>query len=560
MKKLIIAVNSFLLCLFIAACFSCGKDPVVTIPEIDKGIIETLPGQDINSVQKDNGAIGIQLDARAIAKKGYQPSIADITVKATTGDFSKMGISIDEYTNMANHSIQVDDLTEAQEKELREGVDLTITIKDANNQVIETEELTKTSFTPSPAEIFLEGKSLTDLTPPVSIRSDVPHYIQIYTEDFSGIRGGINNSNYYRTDSRESYAHMKFAQEINYENDVSTLFYLEQIAGKPGVYSIARHDGNNKHYLHIKPKNKLLGIQNRENIRINGGNTDVNKFPNYQFKIEKKEEGGYTFTPLSTGHPIVTWGPGREGGGLTSKPLDEWDGYYTVYFRIISFDIDWDMQALDTRYEEPILPASNTASAFNSTLKNCSSGSLVQTVGQSESRTSVRKFSWEESMSVATKTTVGLQVTASLEVKTRFFGKPATVGISATGKYEHTKETTATSTRSTGLETKETVTISTERSITVPSKKATQVTDLYQTYENVRIPFVQRFRVRGTYANGSALTGEEVRSQFHFNGFSGVVTDAGPDFIEVTVKGATTVDQLIDTRTSAEDVVTNCGG
>jgi len=69
---------------------------------------------------------------------------------------------------------------------------------------------------------------------------------------------------------------------------------------------------------------------------------------------------------------------------------------------------------------------------------------------------------------------------------------------------------------------------------------------------------VQRFRVRGAL-EGNALSGEEIMSQFHFNGFNGIVTEVGSDYIEVNVKGFTKVDKLIDTETSAEDVQTSCG-
>ena len=48
-------------------------------------------------------------------------------------------------------------------------------------------------------------------------------------------------------------------------------------------------------------------------------------------------------------------------------------------------------------------------------------------------------------------------------------------------------------------------------------------------------------------------------SQFHFNGFNGIVSEVGSDYIEVNVKGFTKVDKLIDTETSAEDVQTSCG-
>ena len=82
---------------------------------------------------------------------------------------------------------------------------------------------------------------------------------------------------------------------------------------------------------------------------------------------------------------------------------------------------------------------------------------------------------------------------------------------------------------------------------------------MYQSYENVRVPYVQRFRVKGTYQeDGEDLTGEEILTQFSFNGFNGVVTEVGNNYIEVTVRGNNVIDRLIDTKTVADDTPADC--
>ena len=225
------------------------------------------------------------------------------------------------------------------------------------------------------------------------------------------------------------------------------------------------------------------------------------------------------------------------------------------------FDIDWDIQSIGYRSLQPVLLPSQTSFAFNSTLVNCSSGELTQVVGVSESRESKSVTGWEESMSVSSSSEASVSVTIGAEVETSFFGNSGTASTSVTGSYTTTTSRTKTQTLSGSLEQTETVVVSSERTITVPPGKATLVSDIYQSYENVRIPFIQRFRIRGDYQeDGKSLTGEEILTQFSFNGFNGVVTEVGGDYIEVTVRGTNIIDRLIDTRTVAEDTPANCSG
>jgi hypothetical protein len=558
-KSLRRILNIFLIALLIAST-GCSKDPV-TPPDIEagnpgNGEIETGPGIDLESVEKDNGELGLMVNAREITKKGYNTAFADILVEASTGNFSQIDLPIDEFTNLAALRLEIDDLTEEQEAELREGVDLVVTVKDDSKNVLEILNFTKTSFSDSPVELLMEGEELEDLTDVVKFKSDIPYYIQFYNADGTVIAGGPDNRAFTNSASLAEKIKLRDISNINYENDTSTAFFFEELSGQSGVFSFGIRDNNgDKLYAYIEGSSEgTLNIQTRANRIKNGVDTNTSDFPNYQFHIEKVGQGMYTISTVLPNLGKATLK--RNNTKFVTKDLS----ISTTYFRIISLDIDWEVQELETRYTQPILPPTNTDAAFNSTLRNCSSGELIQTVGQAETLTSTTFTAWEDTFSVSTTDTYSISATVSAEVEGNFFGNKATVGVEVTGSYEFSKTETETNTKSGGLENSRSVTVSTERSITVPPQRATQVSDLYQTYRNIKVPFVQRFRIRGDFQeDGSPLSGEEILTQFNFNSFSGVVTEIGSDFIEVTIRGTNTIDRLIDTRTSADNVEPNCG-
>ena len=544
------------------AASGCSKDSETpTDPEIATpvdGEIETGPGIDLESVEKDNGEIGLMVNTREIARKGYEAAFADIEVGASTGDFSQFDVPVDPFTNIASIRLEIDDLTAEQETELKDGVDLVVTVKDASKEILEVSNFTKTSFTDSPNELMMEGAELADRTDVIRFRSDIPYYIQLLNDDGTAVVQGAVNTNYLSTTSISESIDLRSVADIDYDVDTSTAYYFEEIPGKTGVFSIGVRDGNGgKLFAYIKgDASGTLNIQTRENRRINGSDTNTTANIGYQFRIEKAGLGVYT---ISTESPSFGLGPLKRIGGNARLGIN--GGGSPAYFRIIALDIDWEVQELETRFTQPILPPTNTDAAYNSTLRNCSAGPLVQTVGQAETLTSTTFTAWEDTFSMSTTDTYSIATTVSAEVEGTYFGVTATVGVETSGSYAFSKSATQTNTRSEGQESSRSVTISTERSITVPPQRATQVSDLYQTYRNIKVPFVQRFRVRGDFQeDGSALNGEEIVTLFNFNNFSGVITEIGTDFIEVTVRGTNTIDRLIDTRTSADNVPPNCGG
>ncbi|AXT62012.1 hypothetical protein D1816_17155 [Aquimarina sp. AD10] len=520
-----------------------GEQP---IPEI-----EQLPGIDLKEFETDAGEIGISISARTIARKGYKPTTADITVTATTGNYSQK-IPFDQFNNTANLSLKNENLSDEAKTELKNGVALTIKIFDETNTELASSEISKLSFTSSPIAQEITADALEDLYAKVSIREDVKHFMQLATANSDEIYGAPNSTLYTNTVLLNTPIIISQLADLDYNSENTGLFTtyrFVQVPGEEGVFTIAVHNGDDIHYLYIVPANSELRIQSKANLIRNGGN-NTGIPPNYKFKIDKVETGLYTITPTFTGNPLFLLGDRLNARNNNVDP---------AYFRILSFDIDWDIQPIESKFMRPILPPSRTSEAYNSTLRNCSSGNLQQTVGRSESLETKEILGWEESMSVSSSQEYSVSVTIEAEVSTKFFGAGGSVKSSVTGSYVFSKSRTNTSTRSGAFEESRSTQISTERTQQVPPKTAITVADIYQTYENVRIPYVQRFRIKGTYQeNSEALTGQEITTQFAFNNFTGVITDIQDDYIEVTVRGTNIINRLIETETISRDIAGAC--
>ncbi|SHJ53894.1 ETX/MTX2 family pore-forming toxin [Aquimarina spongiae] len=528
----------------------CSKDDGNELPPPTTGV-EELPGIDLEEFETDLGAIGISINARDIARKGYRPTTADITVTATTGDYSQK-ILFDEFNNLATLSLKNEDLSEEAQAELKDGVPVSVRVLDKNENELATKSITKLSFTPSPSEEHIPADKLEDLYAKVNLREDVRHYVQIVNQDSNEIYGAPNSIFFPNTVLLNTPIIASKLADLDYNSENTetfTTYRFAEVPGEEGVFTIAVHNGDDIHYLYIVPANSELRIQSKANLIRNGGN-NTGAPPNYKFKIEKVEAGLYTITPTFTGNPLFLINDRLNAGNTNSQP---------AYFRILSFDIDWDIQPIESKFMHPILPPSATSEAYNSTLRNCSSGTLQQTIGRSESLETKEVLGWEESMSVSTTQEYSVSVTIEAEVSTKFFGAGGSVRSSVTGSYSFSKSRTNTSTRSGSFEETRTTEISTERTQEVPPGTAITVADVYQTYENVRIPYVQRFRIKGNYQEDSkALSGEEITTQFAFNSFTGVITDVQSDYIEVTVRGTNLINRLIETETISKDIEGAC--
>ncbi len=236
----------------------------------------------------------------------------------------------------------------------------------------------------------------------------------------------------------------------------------------------------------------------------------------------------------------------------------------TVYaelrtWRVVSTSVEWNVTNIGTSFLEPILPEAQTGFSFNSTLTNCGSGSLSQTVGVNTSESNSRTVGWEEKLSMSTSNTVDISATVSVGFEAKFFGTGGSYEMSLTAGYSHSWSSTSENSNWQDQSNEEVTTLSSERTVSVPSGKASLVYDVYQFYPNTKVNFAQRLRVEGVDSStNTPLTGEEIRTLFYFNKFNGVITSIEPNSIVITLKGTVNLDKIIKTESDVQDVPANC--
>ena len=140
------------------------------------------------------------------------------------------------------------------------------------------------------------------------------------------------------------------------------------------------------------------------------------------------------------------------------------------------------------------------------------------------------------------------------------FGNGGSVTGEVSAGLEVSVEASSSSTVGTESSISETNTFFSNRTVTVPAGSASLIYDAYQTYSNVRVPYVKRLRLKGSQNdNGSgSLTGQEIATQLRVTSFSGVITNIGSDFVEITIQGNMYMDNIVDTLTEVQDVAANC--
>jgi len=542
-----------LLCLFILTA-ACSKDDSPIDPGNNGQVEVTSSNIQLDEFETDEGEIGISISARDIAKKGYKPTTAEISIQSASNIEDKT-ITFDEFNNLASLSFKNEDLNDTIEDELKEGVPLDVTVKDENGNVLATENYSKLSFKSSPEAQEIDANDLDDLFAEVSLKEDLDYYVQVIDEN-NVVFGAPASQRYEDINNRATDIRFR-SSPLDYTNDAEVLedfttYRFAKIPNNDDYFSISVHNGDDIHYLYMDG-NGRLNIQSKANLNLNGGNTIVADFNNYWFRIKKQGPGLFKIIPRGTENPLIN----SDSNFVTASNSDPED---PTYFRILLFNIDWNIEAKESKILSPIMPPNGTQSAYNSTLKNCSTRSgLAQGISEDTRITTTQTAGWEETMSVATTNSAGVSVTISHEAETKFFGVGGKTSGSITGNYQYTKTRTETNTKSGSMSTEKSVEVSVKRDVTVPPGAAISVADVYQQYQNIKVPFIQRFRISGKYQeDNSDLTGQQILTQFAFNSFSGVVTDVQDKFIDVTVRGTTTIDRLIKAQTEIRDIPGAC--
>ena len=498
------------------------------------------------------GDVGMVLDTRELAKKGYHPVKAQLNVQGTTADFSQT-IDLDPYSFMGQIKVPVEDLSEADLDILKNGVEVIAKLFDAGGAEIFAETFTSVLFKSDPNPTSCHANEKTDLNTQVNLIADTPYYIQAVTyennqvvpENRAAFRR-ILESDFLNPINAVYNDLLSMTSTIEFTSDEeNSSFFFEAIEGKTNHFNV-KHQASDS-YL----KSALMKLGDSD-LGYNGIKVGFEKTDrlNQQFVLHKVGNGIYRMTDAYF-EPIEV----SSGVGLTVGE----DNGTELFIRLVPMNIDWEVQEIQTHYLEPLLPAAQNGFSYNSTLINCGSGPLEQTIGKSETVETNTTVGWEESFSFMSSNTSSYSMTLGMEVEGKFFGNGAKYTAEATASSQFT--TQSSTEKSNWNEATDTTseTFFSERTITVPAKSAVLAYDAFQRYDNIKVNVVQRVQVKArNQANNQALSGKEIVTQFHFNGFNGVITLIGPDYAEVTIRAVATMDKIFKSKSDIQEVAANC--
>ncbi|NKI32494.1 hypothetical protein [Croceivirga thetidis] len=550
-------INRYSIWLVLLIAMACSKDETSEPIDPEGQLEETQSNVDTDEYERDEGQLGLGISVRSLKQKGYAPTKAIISILEgdKAGDYE---VEIDQNTFLATFSFENKDLSESEKNGLEDGVALKITVENELGEVLAVYTSTRYSLMSSPEEIEVDDSTKADINP-IVLNPEVDYYLQILNADLTAVFGAPSATLRTSTTNFATEVKVRSSEDLDYVNDTQetipfTRFRFETVDAENNIFNIYNPNGAKKHYLYMDGNNRL-NVQSEANYSNNNGNTpDAASRANYQFKIEKVDTGKFVIAPETTNIPLIA---SASLASITSQVVEN-----PSHFRILNFEIDWSIQSRKTSFLAPILPPSQTIAAYNTALKNCGSGPLTDVVGVTESLTRTDTYSWSESIQVATSVEASLSTTISstieTSVNTQFFGASNSVTASVTAGLSVGHTTTETRTETNETTTSESIKLASERTITVPPGRGTTAADIYQKYENIRIPYVQKYEIRGNYQDGSKLSGLEIMSQFNFNGFSGVVNEVGIDFIDITLRGTSVISHLVSREIVTRDIPDAC--
>lgn len=530
-----------LMCTLLLFFLGCSKDD--DEPVLGNGQIEEVNGISVDDLDNYGGDLGLLINTRDLVKKGYTPTKVNITTTATQGNYDQE-LNIDSFTNIAQLKLAIDDLSESALEELREGVGLTIEVLDASNTVLSSESYSVVSFEENGNEFDIDASELEYQDQELYFKDNMRYYLQLVNT-----QGDYENKIVWKPGSGDAGS-LRLEERTSSFNQGTTSeqFYIHKYNNTTNEFAI--YSAITNRYLRIGSTTRTF----RQSGAYSYPSTNPEVLSSdLRFIIQKESNGLYTIRGASDGHTLRRISNGSDINWHTNTSGT------VQYFRIIALDIEWDTTELSTEYLQPILPRVNTSFGFNSTLRNCGSGSLEQQVGIESSITTTYTSGFQETIGLSGRTTTSVEVGVSATAEASYFGIGGSVTAEVSAGIEVSVEASTESTVSSEESVSETNTFFSNRTITVPSGSASLVYDAYQTYSDVKIPYVKRLRLKGLHTNSSEfLSGADIATQLAMTNFSGVVTNIGADFIEITIKGHMILDNIVDTQTEVRDVAANC--
>ena len=558
---------------------------VSNLPDRASNNLASISEETINEIPIDLGEIGVSIDTRSLAVLGYKPSTVNLAVVGDLSSYSKQDINVNVFTHVADFKLARADLSEEVLRGFSNGVEINVSVLDNEGNVLENSAISRYIINSTPRTIKI-GTDKPKVLKPLSFNANVPYYVQVASDtdfNFLSLRPDDGNLVYYCADyeninsclreinppplfvgsmgihrgnkgsSSFSFDEAEFYFEKTPTHAEDSSYYIKSVRTRGYLFALI--DENDPDDI------SLIWITSRvfdgngsleeilEDLQIN------NNYPeNFQekFVLEQTITGTIKIRLLSSAKYLKSTRTGAVPTSKFSVSTAE-----DLEFNIISADIAWEFNDLGTEYSPAIIPPAKMDFAFAQTIINCSGSTGDYEVGIETSRTRSTEMSFDESLNLFSSTTDGKSVTVGVEAEGKIFGIGVKASIEGTLSTESTTEYGSTKEKSEGIAFEETQTVSVSRNISVPEYSAIEVFDAIQTLENIQIPFVQRFIIRGAYGEFK-LTGPEIEAQLIANAFGGVITEVGSDFLVVSIKGTVKVANYFEFSNNINDLPDAC--
>ncbi len=508
--------------LVLGACSTDG--PTDPGEDDDLEIVDTVSVE----LAVDSGEVGLVIDAREVARRGYEPTEAQVSFPAHAG-FNQT-LAIDPITNLAVLKLTVEDLTDTERDAFAAGVAVDIVIVDAAQAPLG--ELHETSRVLDDSNLPVGiSTTLPSLGPPLVLKPGVPYLLQ--PEGLAGVM--------------TSFASDAYTVSAWIPNSPQQQFYFTVKAGSPdpNTYLVEHQAGYAEGTSWtVDPGTKW--------IYLSGGGTPAPAGGPHGFVLEQDEDGWVRVRVEGTSDYVSVSG---EGGGVLKAVATE-----PSRFRLITDDIRWALADRGTVYHDPIVPPAQVDFAYEATIRNCSEATLTETVGRAETRTRTPTTTTSESLQLFSSDEVGGSIKVGVEVGASVQGVGEVSGsVEVTGNYTYTTSETTTTENTLSESTETASEVSRTRELALPPHSAVEVYDAVRTIRNVRIPFSQVLRITATYkSSGAVLTGPEILTQLRFNGVEGVPAEIGANYLDLSLRGQVVVDQMMEAETDAKDIPGAC--
>ena len=523
--------------LFLVVSIGCSSDDSDGVDPVNPELTEQGNAVSEDDFETYEGALGMIYSARNIAKKGYVPATATLSVRGSEVDYEEV-IELDQTSFMGRIEFPLEGMSDAVRSELENGLPVDIDVKDESGQSIYTNSISAVSFAsnPAPSEVNVFELEETAANRKLIFDNDQDYLIQL-TDELGDVRPKALRSDGLLLEQDEINA-----GDIGSDHD----FRVVELSPNSGVFLIQ----------HVSSGNYLSSVNNvftqfwavLEDVTSSQARTNNR----YHFRFVKETEGAYKIRSVRNSRLL------RSVENLFTFSSD-FPTATPVYVRFISNSINWTVASNTTAFVAPILPKAQTSFGANSVLTNCTSaGGLSQTVGTNLTEVRTDKVGWSESLSITTTNTVGVSATVTAGFDASFFGTGGSYEASVSTNYQYERSVTENSSRFGESEKSTSENVFFERTVTVPPQSAALVYDVAQFYADTKIQIAQKLRLTATYRSGESVSGDVMATQLRFSRFDGVILFVGEDYLDVSLQGTMTLEKVLETQSKVQEVDPDC--